>query len=360
VVEATLVRHEGSPANIAQAVLFFIDNDFVTRCLSLRVDGDRSSTPGAWKGRAMDTASLLDVRAEVAAAVRDGRPVVALESTLIAQGLPFPVNLETARAAEAAVRAGGAVPATVAVWRGRPTVGLGDAELQALARAEDALKASRRDLAVAVAQGRTAATTVAATMYLAHLAGIRLLATGGIGGAHRGEGWAWDISADLLELARTPVAVVCAGAKSILDIPRTLEILETHGVPVVGFGTSEFPAFYVRTSGEPVTARVDNTVEAARLLAVHWVLGGAGAVLAQPVELEAAVNEAELSVALAEAEEEASGAGVRGPALTPYLLARLAELTEGQTLRANQALVVANARLAAQIARDLRAVATSR
>src|SRR5207248_4369585 len=188
----------------------------------------------------MTGATVLDVRHEITAALRERRPVVALESTIIAHGLPWPVNLEIARAAEAAVREEGAVAATVAVWQGRPRVGLSPGELEALAKAKDVLKVSRRDIAVAVAQGRTAATTVAATMMLAHRAGIRLFATGGIGGAHR-PAQSWDISADLLELAATPVAVVCAGAKSILDIPRTLEILETHGVPVVGYGVSEFP-----------------------------------------------------------------------------------------------------------------------
>ncbi|HJT78326.1 MAG TPA: pseudouridine-5'-phosphate glycosidase, partial [Gemmataceae bacterium] len=221
--------------------------------------------------------------------------------------------------------------------------------LQALAQGRDVLKASRRDLAVAVARGRTAATTVAATMYLAHKAGVRIFATGGIGGAHRGPA-PWDISADLLELARTPVAVVCAGAKSILDIPRTLEILETHGVLVAGYGTDEFPAFYLRSSGEPVTARVDTPEEAARLLAAHWALEGEGVVLAQPVEADTALEPGVLERALGEAEGQATAAGVRGPAVTPFLLARLAELTEGKTLKANQALVVANARLAARVA----------
>src|SRR5947209_7307404 len=215
------------------------------------------------------------IRPEIKEAVATGRPVVALESTLIAHGLPWPLNLETAQAAEEAVRAEGAVPATIAVVHGRPTVGLTEAELQELAERKDVLKAGRRDLAVAVVHKRTAATTVAATMLLAHHAGIRLFATGGIGGVHR-DTYPWDISADLVELARTPVAVVCAGAKSILDIPRTLEILETQGVPVVGYGTDEFPAFYVRTSGEPVTARVDTPGEAADLLHTHWRLGGAG------------------------------------------------------------------------------------
>ena len=301
----------------------------------------------------MSTGPLLDVRPEVANALRDGTPVVALESTLLAHGLPWPRNLETARAAEAAVRAAGAVPATIAVWRGRPTVGLADAELESLARSGDVLKASRRDLAVAVAQSRTAATTVAATMFLAHKAGIRLFATGGIGGAHRGATSSLDVSADLVELARTPVAVVCAGAKSILDLPLTLEILETHGVPVVGYGTAEFPAFYLPSSGEPVCACVDTPEQAAGLLAAHWALNSGGVVLAQPIPVTVALDRREFAAALAEAERQAAAQRVRGKDVTPFLLARLAELTGGRTLRANQALVVANAHLAAQVARAL-------
>ena len=297
------------------------------------------------------TAALLKLADEVAAALGAGRPVVALESTLIAHGLPWPVNLETALTLEAAVREEGAVPATVAVWEGRPSVGLNADQLQALARGRDVLKASRRDLAAAVAQRRTAATTVAATMYLARRAGIRLFATGGIGGVHPGTGQRWDVSADLPELARTPVAVVCAGAKSILDLPQTLEMLETLGVPVVGYGTDEFPAFYLRGSGEKVPARVDTPREAADLLAAHWELQGAGVALAQPVAAELALGEGEWAEALGEAEAAAARAGIRGKEVTPFLLARLAEVTGGRTLRANQALVIANARLAAQIAR---------
>ena len=290
----------------------------------------------------------LTVRPEVAKAVAEGRPVVALESTLIAHGLPWPLNLETAFAAEAAVRAEGAVPATIAILAGQPTVGLSDEELHDLARDGNVSKASRRDLAVAIVQRKTAATTVAATMTLAHMAGIRLFATGGIGGAHR-ETHLWDVSADLVELARTPVAVVCAGAKSILDIPRTLEILETEGVPVVGFRTNEFPAFYVHSSGEPTTARVDSAAEAA---APSGSLGpgGGGIVPAQPVAEHAALDPNAFMHALSEAEQQAMGVGVRGKELTPFLLGRLAEITEGQTLRANHALVIANARLAAQVA----------
>jgi pseudouridylate synthase len=293
------------------------------------------------------------VRPEVADALRAGRPVVALESTLIAHGLPRPLNLETARAAEAAVRAEGAVPATVAVLRGRPVVGLGAAELEELAVAEGVRKASRRDLAAAVAQGATAATTVAATMFLAARAGIRVFATGGIGGVHpTAPGQPPDVSADLVELARTPVAVVCAGAKSILDLPATLEVLETLGVPVLGYGVDEFPAFYLRTSGLPASARVDTPAEAAAVLAAHWGLDGAGVVLAQPPP-EPALDPGEFAAALRDAEAEAGRAGVRGAARTPFLLARLAERTGGRSLSVNRALIVANARLAARVAAAL-------
>lgn len=299
---------------------------------------------------AMNGPTWLDVHPEVADALRCERPVVALESTLIAHGLPWPANLETAHAAEEAVRGAGAVPATIAVLRGRLTVGLDECQLGALARGEDVAKASRRDLAAVVARGDTAATTVAATLSLAHRAGIRVFATGGIGGAHRGAPGNWDVSADLLELSRTPVAVVCAGAKCVLDIPRTLEILETQSVPVVGFGTDTFPAFYLRSSGEPVGTRVDTPAEAAALLAVHWQLGGCGVVLAQPLPTDVRVDQRELETALSQAERAAVRAGIRGKELTPFLLARLHEMTHGQTLKANQALIVANARLAAQVA----------
>jgi pseudouridine-5'-phosphate glycosidase len=289
---------------------------------------------------------------EVSAALREGRPVVALESTLISHGLPWPVNLETARAAEEAVRAEGAVPATVAVWHGRPTVGLDVAQVEHLARASGVRKASRRDLGAAVAQGACAATTVAATMALAHAAGVRVFATGGIGGVHRSSGSTngWDVSADLHELARTPVAVVCAGAKSILDLPATLEVLETLGVPVVGYRTDAFPAFYVVSSGLPVSARVQTPAEAAALAQAHWDLGGAGVVLAQPLPEEEALEADVFEAALRDAEAEAARQGVRGPALTPFLLARLAARTQGRTLRSNQSLIIRNARLAACVA----------
>ncbi|HEV2948859.1 MAG TPA: pseudouridine-5'-phosphate glycosidase [Gemmataceae bacterium] len=304
----------------------------------------------------MNTLPHLEIRPDIAAALKDSRPVVALESTLISHGLPWPINLETARAAEKAVHDEGAVPATIAVLRGRPTVGLTETELEELAKDPGVLKASRRDLAGAVALGRTAATTVAATMLLAHQAGIRILATGGIGGAHRPPANAWDISADLVELARTPVAVLCSGAKSILDIPRTLEILETLGVPVIGYGTDEFPAFYVRSSGEPLSCRVDATQDVAKLCLAHWNLGGAGLVIAQPAPEKFALSQSEMDKALFEAEDLARKQGVRGPAITPFLLSRLSNITKGKTLMANQALVVENARLAARLANFIGAV----
>ncbi len=295
--------------------------------------------------------NLLDIRPEVAIAVRQHRPVVALESTLIAHGLPWPLNLETAREAEAAVRAEGGLPATIAVVEGHLTVGLNAGEIEDLAQRKDVIKASRRDLAAAVALRRTAATTVAATIYIAHRAGIHLFATGGIGGVHRGDGW--DVSADLLEVSRTPVAVVCAGAKSILDLRRTLEFLETQGVPVLGYKTDTFPAFYVRDSGEPVSDRVENATDAAAVIRAHWAMEGAGLVVAQPVAADVALPAAELEKALSWAESEAARAKVRGKALTPFLLQRLSEATVGRSLRANQALVVANASLAARIALNL-------
>jgi pseudouridylate synthase len=289
----------------------------------------------------------LRVAPDVAAAVAAGRPVVALESTLIAHGLPFPDNLETARRAEEVIRAAGATPATVAVLHGTPTVGLTAAQLEELAHARGVLKASRRDLGPAAALGKLAATTVSATMALAHAAGIRVFATGGIGGAHKEP---WDISNDLIELARTPVLVVCGGAKSILDIPRTLELLETFGVPVLGYNTASFPAFYVRGSRGSVSATVRTPEEAAAAFAAHVQMGGGGAVLAQPCPESVAVPPAEFDAALAQAELDALAAGVAGPALTPFLLGRLAELTNGRTLAANKALIVANAELAARVA----------
>jgi pseudouridine-5'-phosphate glycosidase len=301
----------------------------------------------------MSIPDWLRIADEVRTALDAGRPVVALESTLIAHGLPWPTNLETARAAEQVVRDAGAVPATIAIWMGQPTVGLSEYQLEDLAQSTGVMKASRRDLATAVATSRTAATTVAGTMHLAHQAGIPIFATGGIGGAHRDARESFDVSADLVELSRTPVLVVCAGAKSILDLPKTLEILETLGVPVVGYRTSMFPAFYARECGLSVSASVDDPTAAARLFAAHARMGGGGAVLAQPVAGDVALDTQEIDAALRIAESEAAANTVRGGAVTPYLLSRLAELTGGRTLRANRALIVANAGLAAKVAREL-------
>lgn len=287
---------------------------------------------------------------EVADALLRGRPVVALESTLIAHGLPRPVNLHVARECEAVVRAGGATPATVAIWNGVPTVGLTDAQLAELADATGVLKASRRDLGAAIGLGKMAATTVSATMALAHAAGVRVFATGGIGGAHRPPAPAWDISADLTELARTPVLVVCAGAKSILDLPRTLELLETLGVPVIGYRTDVFPEFYSRGGSLPVTVRVESASEAARVFAAHVAFGGGGAILANPLPDADAIAADELADAMRTAEAEAERAGVGGAKLTPFLLAKMAELTGGRTLTANRTLIVNNAKLAAEVA----------
>lgn len=295
--------------------------------------------------------SALDIRAEVAAALTQDRPVVALESTLIAHGLPHPINLRTALESEAAVRETGAVPATIAVLDGRPTVGLTADELQRLATEPGVLKASRRDLAAAIALGKTAATTVSATMALAHLAGIHVFATGGIGGVHRGS--PWDVSADLTELARTPVAVVCAGAKSLLDLHSTLEYLETHGVPVLGFGCDEFPAFYLTTSCSRVPHRVDDAVTAAKLITAHWRLDGGGVVIAQPPPRELAIEPALFSQWLAEAESRANFARIAGPSLTPFILKQIAEMSDGRTVELNRSLIVANGRLAGIIAVEL-------
>lgn len=298
----------------------------------------------------MDSNWLI-VADEIRTAIATGRPVVALESTLIAHGLPWPSNVETARAAEAAVRQSGAIPATIAVIEGRPTIGLNSAQIEAIAKGSGVFKASRRDLGTSVALSRTAATTVSATMALAHLAGLRVFATGGIGGAHRES--EFDISADLVELGRTPVMVVCAGAKSILDLPRTLEILETQGVPVLGYQTDRFPTFYTAGSAGAVSARVESASAAAAVFAAHVRMGGGGIVLANPCPSSLAVDADLFNRVLAEAEMDAAAEGATGPELTPFLLGRLAELTGGKTLAANQALIVNNAALAGEVAVEL-------
>lgn len=293
--------------------------------------------------------------AEVRAALDDRQPVVALESTIFTHGMPYPRNLETARAVEQAVREAGAVPATVAVLDGRLQVGLAPEQLQRLARlGPQAAKCSRRDLAWLLQSGGSAGTTVAATMIAARMAGIRVFATGGIGGVHRGAQANWDVSADLQELARTPVAVVCAGPKAILDLGLTLEYLETHGVPVLGYRSDTLPAFWCPDSDHPVDRRLDHPGDIARVLELHWSLGlDSGVVIANPVPAAHALPrervEQWIAVALAEAREQ----GVGGKAVTPFLLERIESLSGGESLDANVALVVNNARLGAQIAAAL-------
>jgi pseudouridine-5'-phosphate glycosidase len=293
----------------------------------------------------------LDLSAEVADAVTAGWPVVALESTIVTHGMPWPQNVETARAVEADIRAAGAVPATIAVLDGRIRVGLDAATLDRLARLDGVLKLSRADLAYALVTGRPGSTTVAATMIAAHLAGVRVFATGGIGGVHRGAETSYDISADLHEFARTPVTVVAAGAKAILDIAKTLEVLETLGVPVVGFGTDEFPAFWSRGSGHPAPIRLDGAEDVAAFMAMRTRLGLAGGMLvANPVPESDEIPSDEIAHHIAAALAEASRRGVTGKAVTPFLLSDMLERTGGRSLTTNIALVRNNARVAAAIA----------
>jgi pseudouridine-5'-phosphate glycosidase len=286
-------------------------------------------------------------------ALATGQPVVALESTVISHGLPHPHNLDLARAMEGEVRDQQAQAATVGVVAGVPTVGMSDAQIEHFAVAQGILKLSRRDIGYAVALGRDGATTVAATMALAALAGVQVFATGGIGGVHRGAHETWDISADLTELARTPVLVVCAGAKAILDLPATIEYLETAGVPVLGLGTDEFPAFYSASSGLPA-ARVETAAEVANVWRAHRALGGGGGLLlAVPPPADVALPPTEIEAAIARALAQANAAGVRGQAVTPFLLAAVAAETHGESMRTNIALLRQNARVAAQVARAI-------
>jgi pseudouridine-5'-phosphate glycosidase len=293
----------------------------------------------------------LDLAPEIRDALAQGRPVVALESTIVTHGMPHPRNVETARAVEETVRANGAVPATIAVLAGRIRVGLQPEELDRLGTTRDVLKLSRADLAYAVAARRDGSTTVAATMICARLAGIGVFATGGIGGVHRGVEATMDVSADLDELARTPVCVVCAGAKAILDLPRTLEVLETRGVPVVGFGTDRLPAFWSRDSGLPAPIRLDTAEAVADLIRAKAALGLEGGVLvANPVPPEAEIPAPEIAGHIETAIAEAAAQGVSAKAVTPFLLARMLELTGGRSLETNVALIRNNAALAARIA----------
>lgn len=291
---------------------------------------------------------------EVAAAQAQGAPIVALESTIITHGMPFPQNLETARQVEAEVRSAGATPATIAVMAGRIHIGLDDATLERLARTPDAMKLSRADLAVCLTSGRTGATTVAATMIAAHLAGIGVFATGGIGGVHRGAETSFDVSADLHELAKTPVTVVAAGAKAILDLPKTLELLETLGVPVIAFGQDAFPAFWSRDSGLRAPLRMDSAAEiaAAHVMRARLGLQG-GQLVANPIPEADEIQRNEIVPHIEAALAEAGAKGIAAKSVTPFLLQRIFELTEGRSLEANIALVLNNARLGGGIAAAL-------
>ncbi|MCH2069367.1 pseudouridine-5'-phosphate glycosidase [Shimia sp.] len=293
---------------------------------------------------------------EVEEAKKNGTPIVALESTIITHGMPYPQNLEVAKQVEADIRAKGAVPATMAVLNGTLHAGLTNDQLEELAQAKNVAKVSRADMPVIMAQGRTGATTVAATMIAAHLAGIDVFATGGIGGVHKGAEDSFDISADLTELAHTPVTVVAAGAKAILDVPKTLEVLETNGVPVITYGQDSFPAFWSATSNLTSPLRMDN---AADIAAAHKTRGAmalpGGQLVANPIPAADEIPASELAPVIAQATEEAEAQGVTGKDVTPFLLARIFELTDGKSLVANIALVRNNARLAADIAAALKA-----
>jgi pseudouridine-5'-phosphate glycosidase len=302
----------------------------------------------------MSDSARVHIAPEVRTALSDGKPVVALESTLISHGLPRPRNIDVARRLEAVVRDGGAVPATIGIVGGRAIVGLSDEELRVLANADGVRKCGRRDIPIAVARGEHGATTVAGTLALMGNAGIRVLATGGIGGVHRGAEQTFDISTDLVELARSRALVVCAGAKALLDLPRTVEVLETAGVPILGWRTHELPAFYASTSGLGVTARVDSGAEAARIALAGWDLGlGGGVLVGVPPPSGRTLESARVEEVLADALAEAERRALRGPEVTPFLLAAVAERTGGESVEANLALLENNARVGAEIATAL-------
>lgn len=300
----------------------------------------------------MNLNKYLDVNPEVAEAIANGKPVVALESTIISHGMPYPQNVETALNVERIIRENGAVPATIAIIGGRLKAGLTPDEIEYFGKKGQAIaKASRRDLAVLCARGQDGATTVTTTMIIAHMAGIKVFATGGIGGVHRGAETTMDISADLEELAHTPVMVVCAGAKSILDLGLTLEYLETHGVPVIGYGTEELPAFYTRTSGFKVDYRMDTPQELAGAFKAQNDMGlGGGMLVTNPIPEAFSMDPAVINGAIDQAITECNAKGIHGKATTPFLLARVAEITGGNSLASNIQLVYNNARLAAQTA----------
>ncbi|MFN3225701.1 MAG: pseudouridine-5'-phosphate glycosidase [Hyphomicrobiales bacterium] len=298
--------------------------------------------------------ALVDIHPSVAEALAAGRPLVALESTIITHGMPYPENLQMAEAVEAIIAEGGATPALIAVVDGRIKVGLSDAERAALGQAKNARKASRADLAFAVSSGESAGTTVAATMMVAEWVGIKVFATGGIGGVHQGASESFDVSADLMELGRTGVIVVAAGAKAILDIPKTLEVLETQGVPVVGYQTDVMPAFWSRTSDLPIPLRIDSAQEIAAFQKTRDQLGVAGGMLvANPIPAADEIPQNVMQGYIAQAQADLESQGITGKDVTPFLLARLLELTDGASLTSNIALVKNNARLATEIAKAL-------
>ena len=299
----------------------------------------------------MELGKWIDISEEIQNSIKGNGPVVALESTIISHGMPFPQNLETALEVERIIRKEGAIPATIAVLEGRIKIGLSNLELEQFAQRTKTVKVSSRDLPLALSQKQDGGTTVAASMICASMAGISVFVTGGIGGVHRGSEKTMDISGDLMELARTNVAVVCAGIKSILDIPRTLEYLETQGVPVIGYRTDEFPAFYTTTSGYSVQSRINTAEEIARCMKVKWELGlEGGMVIANPVLREDAMDEEVIEEAISKSLKEASEKGIDGKAVTPFLLERISQLTDGESLKTNIALICNNALLGAKIA----------
>ena len=302
----------------------------------------------------MSLTEILTYSPEVASARAKGLPIVALESTIITHGMPFPQNVETAKRVEAEIRAHGAVPATIAIMGGQILIGMTDAQLDALGQAQHVAKLSRADLAACVATGGIGATTVAATMICAALAGIKVFATGGIGGVHRGAETSFDVSADLMELAATPVTVIAAGAKAILDLPKTLEVLETQGVPVIAFGQDDFPAFWSRSSGLKAPLRMDSADQIAAAHKMRATLGlPGGQLVANPIPLEAEIPRDEITPAIEAALRDAEAAGIAAKDVTPFLLDRILALTEGRSLASNIALVLNNARLGAAIARAM-------
>lgn len=296
----------------------------------------------------------LDINSKVKKALDEGKPVVALESTIISHGMPYPKNVETARNVEKIIRDKGAVPATIAILNGKLKVGLNNEELEHLGKGGNVIKTSRRDIPFIIAKKMDGATTVASTMIIAELAGIKVFATGGIGGVHRGAEQTFDISADLEELSHTNVAVICAGAKSILDIGLTLEYLETNGVPVIGFGTDEMPAFYTRKSGFRVDYRIDSAKELADAIKAKWDLGlKGGLVIGNPIPEEYQMDYNVINKAIEEALKESQEKGIKGKEITPFLLAKIKEITGGDSLEANIKLVYNNAKLGADLAIEL-------